>query len=333
MPIIEEDRPSKEDYDIIRAQSESITKVRSFNQGPRKKKAYFTNLSRANSVFPKEKEYKISHGKLNDKLAEQLELQQTSKIKPQSHMVPGLSSNLDNLSSLEKNLNLGKNVNKRRVLYLKEIEVFTITSDITKPIALVQPFTVNVGKELHYSYDHHFDISSNLEEPRNITKSTKIFDRKRDSGTASRLLGQISNKENAGPQNYHVYHQVRLFYIPFSEIPKYRDLTAAERLQAYLIDDSILSQEKTFQVIKKINHMMLSKHKRSSQVKTRGRNKKCFGIFEQRYFEVKLALDCIHLTNYNSHINFVLHLNKEVIRSWSFLDVSLKMRLEIAKDN
>ena len=100
-----------------------------------------------------------------------------------------------------------------------------------------------------------------------------------------------------------------------------------------MIDDSILAQDKTFQVIKKINHMMLSKHKRTSNVKTRGKKGKCFGFFEKKYFEVKLALDCIHLTNYNSHINFVLHLNKEVIRSWSFLDVSLKMRLEIAKEN
>lgn len=70
MPIIEEDRPSKKDYDKIRTQSESITKVRSLNQSFRKRKAHLTNLTRMGSIMPKEKDYKVSHGKLNDKLTE-----------------------------------------------------------------------------------------------------------------------------------------------------------------------------------------------------------------------------------------------------------------------
>ena len=80
MPILEEDRPSNEDYDLIRAQSESITKIRTLKKNSRNRKAHLTHLIRMNSIVPKQKEFKKSSGKLNDKLNEQLELNTTSKI-------------------------------------------------------------------------------------------------------------------------------------------------------------------------------------------------------------------------------------------------------------
>jgi len=213
-------------------------------------------------------------------------------------------------------------------IFLKELEIFSITSDINKKVSLLLPFMIRMKSKMELSIDYSFGMNFILKEG---TRSSTHTIGNIPSKTQTPMLSDNGNR-----QYFKVKHNLKVAFVPYNSSKNFpKLLTPEEKLNEILtLKDSCLIDSCEFRILDSMKKYSLSKYFSTLDLD----HEEVIPRYclrpkvNQIQIPVSISLDCVLYTNFDSNINFILQFSKILLEKYRFLDVVLKKRIDTKRE-